>query len=57
MGFAEAKIALQIDARNAADYETSIVDPAGRAMQAVRKARTLLSALERVRAPGQPDRE
>lgn len=35
--------------RNAADYEATIVDAQGRAQQAVRKARTVLDAIERVR--------
>ena len=38
--------------RNAADYDTALTDPHGRARQAVRKAQTLLAALERIRHPG-----
>ena len=35
--------------RNAADYDPLMADPHGRAAQAVRKARSLLAALERIR--------
>lgn len=35
--------------RNAADYDSTLADAQGRAQQAVRKARTLLASLERIR--------
>src|ERR1041384_1418998 len=38
--------------RNSADYDPSLTDTGGRARQAVRKVRTVLAALERIRQSG-----